>query len=446
MMRSAKLIPILLMLTIFSCVVEPPVKTFTINKTASPAEGGEVYLSPGWLDAFTVGQRVAVIPAPSEGWVFQQWQGDAAGTSNPYFFEMNSNKNIIGVFVRKEYTLDIEIIGEGTVTETVVQNPSGREYYSGTTVELTPIPKEGWVFESWGGDLSGNTNPMRIAIDDLKKVTVRFVPKPQGEPKFYLAENGITCKCENVITGDKGMINGVEYEAVNNEFLRVRLTAKSDMTKLCTSLVTDMSGLFSYQNFNQPIGNWDVSNVRNMSAMFAGSTFNQPIEKWDVSNVTNMSAMFAGIWGPTATEIAEMLNDPLGFWGDPDELVTKYTGTTFNQPIGNWNVNKVTNMAVMFFGSNFDQPLENWDVSSVTNMSGMFGGISEKMPVRFRQSISEWDVGNVTNMNGMFVDNHYFNHDLSNWCVTKIPTIPKDFTNYNSAWTLPKPVWGTCPE
>ena len=55
-----------------------------------------------------------------------------------------------------------------------------------------------------------------------------------------------------------------------------------------------MRGMF-YQNisFNQPIGDWDVSNVTNMYAMFAGNTsFNQPIGNWDVSTVTWMESMF----------------------------------------------------------------------------------------------------------------------------------------------------------
>ena len=342
-MRSAKLIPILFLL-VFSCDDVDPVKTYTISTTVSPEEGGEIYLSPGWLDAFNEGEKVAVIPVPTKNWVFQQWQGDADGTSNPFFLTMNSDKNIIGVFVKKEYTLDLEIIGEGTVTETIVQNPSGREYYSGTTVELTPIPKEGWVFESWGGNLSGNTNPMRIVMNDLKKVTVRFVPKPQGEPKFYLAENGITCKCENVLAGDKGFINGIEYEAVNRDFLSLRMSENKDLTRLCTSLVTDMSYLFSELTSNQPILNWDVSNVTNMEGMF----------------YVNLE------------------------WIEPFSVVL------FNQPIG------------------------------------------------------VWDVSNVTNMDYMFKDNFEFNQDLSKWCVVKIPNTPKEAIPVS--WTLPKPIWGTCPD
>ncbi|MCF1750882.1 BspA family leucine-rich repeat surface protein [Mariniradius sediminis] len=327
-MRSTKFIQLLLLLTLFSCEEEKPTKTFALSKTVSPEEGGTIYLSPGWLDAFDEGQTVAVIPVANENWVFQQWQGDADGNASPFFLTMNSDKNIIGVFVRKEYTLDIEIIGEGTVTETIVQNPSGREYSPGTTVELTPVPKEGWVFESWGGNLSGNMKPVRITMDELKKVTVRFVPKPQGEPKFYLAENGITCKCENVIAGDKGMINGVEYEAVNNDFLR-QLLRNVDKSKLCTSLVTDMSYLFYGVSTDQPIGNWDVSNVTSMKGMFAGY-------------------------------FSEYVGDPWGNDNSPEHWIF------FNQPIGEWDVSQVTNMDSMFYDNKgFNQDLSEWCVAKI---------------------------------------------------------------------------------
>jgi surface protein len=82
-------------------------------------------------------------------------------------------------------------------------------------------------------------------------------------------------------------------------------------------------------------------------------------------------------------------------------------------------------------------------------MAGMFAIESEWVYwdpdfKSFNQPIDKWDVSQVTNMDRMFKENLDFNQDLSKWCVAKIPTIPKDFTN--SAWTLPKPIWGTCPD
>ena len=45
--------------------------------------------------------------------------------------------------------------------------------------------------------------------------------------------------------------------------------------------------------FNQPLNNWDVSNVRDMINMFNGaSSFNQPLNNWNVSNVKEMGYMF----------------------------------------------------------------------------------------------------------------------------------------------------------
>lgn len=63
----------------------------------------------------------------------------------------------------------------------------------------------------------------------------------------------------------------------------------------------------------------------------------------------------------------------------------------------------------------------------------------------FNQDISMWDVSNVVNMNRMFEDAKSFNQDLSHWCVTNIASKPNNFDLDASQWTLPKPVWGTCP-
>ena len=61
---------------------------------------------------------------------------------------------------------------------------------------------------------------------------------------------------------------------------------------------------------------------------------------------------------------------------------------SFNRPIGNWNVEKVTDMAAMFlFASKFNQPIGGWKVHNVTDMSLMFNWASA-----FNQPIGGWNV------------------------------------------------------
>ena len=159
-----------------ACEVEEPIPTYTLATTISPAEGGKITLSPQ-APNYPEGTQVTLTPEPNEHWVFKQWEGDAIGNTNPLQVTMTANTSITGVFVKRDYPLNLKIEGEGTVDEKIVPNPSGREYPHGTRVELKPIPKEGWVFESWGGDLSGNATPQTITVDKEKNVIIKFKRK-----------------------------------------------------------------------------------------------------------------------------------------------------------------------------------------------------------------------------------------------------------------------------
>lgn len=400
-MKKYFYLSIVFLVFIVSCETEEPIPTYTLSTTVSPTEGGKIIVSPQTPN-YKEGEVVTLTPEPNEHWVFKQWEGDGTGSLTPLQLTMNSNKSVVGVFVKRDYPLTITIEGEGTVEEKIVPNPGGREYPHGTTVELTPKPKEGWVFDSWGGDLSGADSPKTIKVDKVKSVTVKF----KTNPNFYLNANGVTCMCPNSKAGEIGFINGVRYEAVDNDLLRTRRNQGADLTKLCTSLVNDMGNLFVNTDFNQAIGNWDVSNVFRMERMFSGSKFNQPIEKWNVSKVTNMVLMFGA--------------------------------TPFNQPIGDWDVSKVTNISGMFTNSSFNQPIGNWNVGNVTNMSNMFGGS------KFNQPLDKWNVKNVVNMTMLFY-NSPFNQNISTWCVTYFFSEPELFSTNSPLTEANKPKWRTCP-
>lgn len=108
------------------------------------------------------GTIVELTASPSDHWLFDHWDGDITGTTNPAQITVSSAKNVKAVFVEKTYPLNVEIEGEGAVSEKIIQTKA--TYQEGTVVELTANPSDGWSFDHWGGDLEGNKNPAQIMV------------------------------------------------------------------------------------------------------------------------------------------------------------------------------------------------------------------------------------------------------------------------------------------
>jgi len=82
--------------------------------------------------------------------------------------------------------------------------------------------------------------------------------------------------------------------------------------------------------------------------------------------------------------------------------------TIFNQDIGKWDTNKVSDMSWMFAHCTiFNQDISKWDTNKVSDMSWMF----YKAKI-FNQDISSWNVSNVTDMRDMFVYDNFERVDI----------------------------------
>jgi surface protein len=195
------------------------------------------------------------------------------------------------------------------------------------------------------------------------------------------------------------------------------------------SNVTDFSSLFyACTAFNQPLNNWNVSNATNFGGLFQSATnFNQPLNNWDVSNVTNMSDMF---------QYAYSFNQPLNNWNVSSVTNMEqmfYHAHLFDQPINNWNISNVTRIASMFHSAyTFNQPLDLWDVSNIT--SPTFPGLTQMFAyaVAFNQPLNTWDVSNITVMHNMFRGAISFNQPLDNWDVSNVENMQRMFEDASS--------------
>lgn len=405
------------------------------------------------------GTLVQLTAQPHDGWQFDRWTGQTEITRNPLTISINEPRDLTAVF--KEKLLNIEILteGNGSVDISVISGgKEGEKYEYGTLLELTAQPAPDWSFVRWDRDSQSDANPLRVYMDDDKSLLAVF----EESDTFFIADNGVTIKCPGAVVGEKGSVNGIVYEAVDRTLLDQRLNEGADLSKVCTSLITEMRHLFANdESFNQPIGNWDVSNVTNMHSTFVNAgSFNQPIGNWDVSNVTSMATMFydassfnqpIGDWDVSNVTVmssmfegAEAFNQPIGDWDVSNVTFTAYmfahakffnqpigdwdmskvvntssmfrNAERFNQPIGEWDVSQVEDMSYMFTeAEDFNQPIGNWDVSKVDEMIGMF-----ETAISFNQSLKNWDTGNVEQMNFMFRGADEFNGDLSNWDVSKV--------------------------
>jgi hypothetical protein len=90
---------------------------------------------------------------------------------------MNAAQSVTATFAQTQYTLNVSVAGNGTVTS----SPAGiscpslctMNYSSGTPVTLTATPTAGATFNSWGGACTGNGSCV-VTMNSLESVTAMF--------------------------------------------------------------------------------------------------------------------------------------------------------------------------------------------------------------------------------------------------------------------------------
>ncbi len=98
---------------------------------------------------------------------------------------------------------------------TITFNPSGGSYLAGTVVTLTANPSNGFIFNSWSGDVSGGAATVTLTMDGNKNVNALFEASSAVTITIQEEEAGF-CYADGSIDNDNGGFSGSGFVNTDN--------------------------------------------------------------------------------------------------------------------------------------------------------------------------------------------------------------------------------------
>lgn len=371
---------------------------------------------------------------------------------------------------------------------------SSTEAEEGNSIEITASANEHWVFDRWGGDLSGTGNPGSVMMDSDKSVTALFVKRDypltvnkkgkgtveekvvqqktteyehetvveltasadQGwlfshwEDDLEGEENPVTVEIdgEKEVTAvferrDYALTINVEGEgAVEEEVVQAKSTDYPFEAVVEVTANPSTGWMFSHWEGdlmeNENPSQIEIDEAKEVTAVFVKTFYlheNGVTVMCPDANVGDKGTIFGVTYTKRTNEQITTENAATTCTSgitDMNELFRFATG--FNQDISSWDVSKVTDMSWMFSSAySFNQDLSSWDISSVTNIGGMFYEASN-----FNQDIDSWDISSVSNIQSMFNNASNFNRSINSWDVSSVTNMRAMFagaSNFNQDLT-----------
>ena len=238
-------------------------KEFGLNTKSIPPEGGEVFPPEG---VYKEGTVVTLNAAPNGEYEFEKWSGDASGTSKTTEVIINGFKNVTANFKLRQYELLLNVVGNGEITQTIVNTGKGTDYDSGTIVRLEAVPSYGYYFSKWSIDASGETNPIDINIDRPKSVKATF-KKLSFDLQVNTLRNGKVI--QEIINAGKG----TDYEfgttvrltalpQTGSDFIKWQKDDRSSSSKNPIDILVDrpkeIISVFEFGLYNKSVGKWKI--------------------------------------------------------------------------------------------------------------------------------------------------------------------------------------------
>ena len=320
-----------------------------------------------------------------------------------------------------------------TEVNTAMAWPRGLDYNGGNTTKYSSRKTSGFSVRLVKDEIVTNVNPdafIAIWSTDCDNETIKL-PAQADAPNYTIDwGDGFT----NTYTATESpshiyIDSGEHTVSFTGTFPHLKFVGQTKLiavqqwgTQKWTSMANMFQDCTTFNSF--PTQTPDLTLCTNMSFMFFNAyAFNQPIGSWNVGKVTNMESMFGLDWNyiyvGNIGNNASTFNQPIDSWdvSKVTNMSNMFKGAdSFNQPIGAWDVSMVTNMSSMFHSAtSFNQPIGTWNVSKVNDMSWMFFRATT-----FNQPIGSWDVSSVTNMSDMFFVAFSFNQPIGDWNVSNV--------------------------
>ncbi len=154
-------------------VFEIPLTTYTVTYDANGGSGTAPAESPK-ADGDIFQAAANSFTAPT-GKRFIEWNtadnGSGAGYAPGASITMPANNLTLYAIWEDIPTFTLTV---NATNGTVAKNPDQATYFSGTPVELTASPADGYHFTGWSGDAGGTTDQLTVIMDGNKSITANF--------------------------------------------------------------------------------------------------------------------------------------------------------------------------------------------------------------------------------------------------------------------------------
>ena len=282
--------------------------------TVTTSTNGNGAVSGG--GTYNEGTVISLVATPDSGYQFDNWTGDATGSSNPLSVTVDANKSITANFsvaTPGQFSLSTTIVGSGSVS------PASGTFSEGTVVSITASPASGWSFVGWSGDASGNTNPLSLTMDSNKSITATF--SDGSEPPVNYDIVGWATEAG----GTTGGAGGISITCATGDCIQTAINDKRDGV-ITQPLIIFVDGIISPSNTTD--NKINVKDARDISIVGVGMNgeFNGiGIKLWRAGNVIiqNVTVHHVDIGDKDAISI-EGPSDHI--WVDHCELYAQYQG------------------------------------------------------------------------------------------------------------------------